>query len=125
MTHKISLAQLKDIATNKPPGYYETVLQAGRVEDDVLFLEGDVYDKLKKQYSPGLPSLTKQVHNIFGAAGKAIKNPTPVSTEERERRLAICHACEFLVDGKRCLKCGCHVNWKARLAAWHCPIDKW
>lgn len=69
--------------------------------------------------------VTTQAKGLAVAVGKAIQNPTPVSTEERERRLAICQACEFLVEGKRCLKCGCHVNWKTRLAAWHCPIDRW
>jgi hypothetical protein len=125
MTRKISLDQLKSAAAGKPLGYYEDVCASGQIKNGILLLEPDVYAALRKKYSPRLPSLAKQAHNIFGAAGKAIRNPTPVSSEERERRLAICHACEFLVDGKRCLKCGCHVNWKARLEAWHCPIEKW
>ena len=72
-----------------------------------------------------MPSVATQAKNAVSAVGQAIKNPTPVSNEEKERRLAICHACEFLVDGKRCLKCGCTVKWKALLEAWHCPISKW
>jgi Family of unknown function (DUF6171) len=76
-------------------------------------------------WNPELPSVATQSRNLIGAAGKALMNPTPVSKEEQERRLRICHQCEFLIDGKRCQKCGCTVKWKALLEAWHCPISKW
>ena len=69
--------------------------------------------------------LVHKIKNATTAARQAIRNPSPVSEEERERRLGICHACEFLIDGKRCAKCGCNVSWKTRLEAWHCPIQKW
>jgi len=81
-----------------------------------------VIDGISQQ---ALPSLTAQAVNAVSAVRTAISNPVPISPEERERRLSICHACEFLIDGKRCMKCGCHVNWKSRLEAWHCPIEKW
>jgi hypothetical protein len=125
--HKIALQGLRKNASKRPLGYYESIVARGRVEGDVLFLEDDVYAELKKKYATKrkLPSVGAQAVSIFGAAGKALLNPKPVSSEERERRLAICNACEFLIDGKRCQKCGCHVNWKSRLEAWHCPVGKW
>ena len=49
-----------------------------------------------------------------------------VSEEEQSRRLAICAACEFFdAPSVRCRRCGCHLNLKARLKAWHCPINLW
>lgn len=44
--------------------------------------------------------------------------------EEVNRRLEICHACEFYT-GTTCMKCGCAVRFKAALATEHCPINKW
>lgn len=122
---KLSLDELKTVSAKRLPGYYDEVIGSGHVEGDVLFLDDKVYVALRGKYSARLPALTTQAKNIIGAARKALVNRKPVSKEERERRLAICKACEFLKDGKRCLKCGCHVNWKSRLEAWHCPIDKW
>jgi hypothetical protein len=53
-------------------------------------------------------------------AGKKIQ----VSNEERERRIAICEACEFFRNGK-CLKCRCYTRFKAILGTERCPIGKW
>ena len=78
----------------------------------------------------GQVPIVTQAKNVVKAVGQAIKNPTPVSKEEQERRLGICKGtvdtpkCDFYLNG-RCLKCGCYVNWKSRLEAWHCPIQKW
>lgn len=47
-----------------------------------------------------------------------------VSTDEAQRRLGICQACEFFT-GKRCLKCGCFMIAKTKLATTACPIGKW
>lgn len=99
----------------------------------MLFVDADSLEKANELALSGkgrlqssqFPSVGAQAVNIFGAAGEALLNPKPVSTEERERRLAICNACEFLIDGKRCSKCGCAVKWKAMLEAWHCPVEKW
>ncbi len=128
MTGKLYIPDLRASAANRPAGYLDEILAAGRIENDVvLHIDLDVYRALVKKYSPNrqMPSVATQAKNLIGAASKAILNPKAVSKEERERRLAICNACEFLVDGKRCAKCGCTVNWKSRLEAWHCPIEKW
>lgn len=55
----------------------------------------------------------------FAASGFKVIDAT-----ERERRLDICHACEFF-DAGRCRKCGCFMTIKARIAASRCPIGKW
>jgi hypothetical protein len=125
MTHKISLEYLREVSHQKPEGYYDDVVSRGTIDGDVLTVESHDYDELRKKYSPQLPSAGTQAKNVVGAIGKSVMNPKPVSTEERERRLGICNSCEFLIEGKRCEKCGCYVNWKTRLEAWHCPIGKW
>lgn len=128
MIGQIYIPALRTAALERPVGYLDEVLASGRIENDVvLHIDHEVYLALRKKYSANekLPALSIQAKNLATATGQALRNPKPVSKEERERRLAICHACEFLKDGKRCLKCGCTVSWKSRLEAWHCPIEKW
>jgi hypothetical protein len=73
----------------------------------------------------GFPSLATQAANLAGAVVSAVKSRGKrVDPAEKDRRLAICAACPELVDG-RCRQCGCVASWKARLAAWSCPINKW
>jgi hypothetical protein len=70
------------------------------------------------------PSLFQQARNLAGAVAAAVASGLePAPPEERERRLAICRECEHFT-GTRCRKCGCVARWKVKLAAWHCPIDK-
>lgn len=72
-----------------------------------------------------MPPLRERARNLAGAAFTAIRSGVErAAPEEQARRLAICGGCEFLRGG-RCLKCGCVTDWKTRLAAWHCPVDKW
>jgi hypothetical protein len=44
--------------------------------------------------------------------------------EELDNRLSICNSCEFMFEN-RCLKCGCFLQAKARLATSRCPEGKW
>lgn len=67
--------------------------------------------------------------NLAGAGARVAKSifsnhPITVSSEEKERRMAICADCEFFT-GKSCKKCGCHIRFKAKLQTEHCPIGKW
>lgn len=75
------------------------------------------------------PDLATQAISLMHHAVATIRNTNRVSPEEKARRLAICHACEFLIhkEGKsdRCGKCGCFLKWKTALESWHCPIKKW
>lgn len=41
-------------------------------------------------------------------------------------RLSICFACKYyLVDKKKCIKCGCYMPLKTKLDTAKCPINKW
>jgi hypothetical protein len=73
-----------------------------------------------------LARLADRARGLSGAIVAAARNPARVPSDEQARRLAICDACEFFLrDKNRCAKCGCRLNWKSRLEAWHCPIQKW
>lgn len=48
-----------------------------------------------------------------------------VSDQEHETRLSVCKGCEYLTEHKQCLKCGCFMEFKSRLAGMKCPIGKW
>lgn len=83
--------------------------------------------KTRVQY----PSLATMTKNAVVAAGSVVASivrgePVTVPQEEQDRRLTICHACEFW-DAKqgRCSKCGCFGAWKTWLASQQCPIAKW
>jgi hypothetical protein len=76
---------------------------------------------------PALPSKLTMAKNAMAAGAQVLRRGRePVSVEEQASRKAICLACEFYrKSDDRCSKCGCHLDYKSRLKAWHCPIDKW
>jgi hypothetical protein len=47
-----------------------------------------------------------------------------VPRQQRDERLAICHACDSLVHGV-CLQCGCVMAAKTTLANASCPLNLW
>ncbi len=77
------------------------------------------------------PSLFQQATNAAHAIGSVVASAVrgeavTVPQEEQDRRLAICHACEFWDAAQaRCSKCGCFGAWKTWLASQRCPIGKW
>jgi hypothetical protein len=83
--------------------------------------------------TPEYPSLFQQAVNAVQAVGSVVASavrgePVSVPEEERDRRLAICHACEFWdAAQERCSKCGCFGQWKTWLASQRCPLNppKW
>ncbi len=85
------------------------------------------HEHLKLEY----PSLFQQATNAAKAVGSvvasAVRGETvTVPQEEQDRRLVICHACEFWDAAQsRCSKCGCFGAWKTWLASQRCPIGKW
>jgi len=85
-----------------------------------------------KQYKQvSYPSLITQAYTFTKAmrdTGVRIihRLPATVPTEVQQQRLSTCHACEFF-NGRsnRCIKCGCGLGAKTKLAAGYCPIGKW
>ena len=87
----------------------------------------------KCRVNPALPSLGKMAGNLVKSAGTAIhaavRGKTALRTvDEVQGCMALCESCEFFrLSDRRCSKCGCRAQWKARLANWHCPLPepKW
>ena len=46
------------------------------------------------------------------------------SNDEYEDRLDVCRTCSYLKDAF-CGACGCYVEYRAYVAASHCPKKKW
>src|SRR5208337_5305630 len=69
------------------------------------------------------PSLFQQAANAAETVGSVMASVTrgeavSVPQEEQDRRLVICHACEFWdATHGRCSKCGCFGAWKTWLAS--------
>lgn len=74
-----------------------------------------------------MPSVVKQAGNFVSAAIKHVKSgATNVSSEEQEKRLAICNGCEFINEAKnRCTACGCFLLTKTKWATSQCPKGYW
>jgi hypothetical protein len=72
-----------------------------------------------------LPSLTRQAINYAGAvAGHVAAGRPQASPELVKLRLDMCAICPER-NGKRCSKCGCPVESKAKWAEQKCPLGKW
>ena len=74
-----------------------------------------------------LPSRSQMARNALKAAGELFQKGFKVaSKEEQSERISICEQCEFFKkDQQRCVKCGCHLQWKTRMKSWSCPLKKW
>jgi hypothetical protein len=77
----------------------------------------------------GKPSIARKISNAAGAISRVIKatragQQVRVSQAEQDRRLEVCKGCEFFT-GITCLKCGCVIRFKMKLATEACPIGKW
>jgi hypothetical protein len=67
----------------------------------------------------------KGIQRIIRAIPKVLTALTVSGdTVQANERLAICKTCHHY-DGTRCLKCGCFMAFKSRLANEHCPVGKW
>jgi hypothetical protein len=71
-------------------------------------------------------SLSETLQNMLKTAAQ---HKVILATEEQAHaRLDICLQCEHLIvqqEQARCAKCGCGMKYKARIAAAHCPLQKW
>lgn len=78
-----------------------------------------------------LPSITEQGKNLAKFTFEVVKNTVSlngnpiVPNETYQERLSICQECEYYSKSKRCKKCGCFIESKARIAIAKCPLQKW
>jgi len=124
----IPLTTLQSAATSKPQGYYAACLAAGTVVGDSLELSERAFAELRAQFSP--PPRTTQVRSLAAAVASecvaALSGESPVSEEEKARRIVVCQGCDFFVStDRRCSKCGCWVDAKAGFRTQRCPENKW
>ena len=73
-----------------------------------------------------LPSKLKQASKLLKATVSHVGNGMKsVNEEEYARRLCICDKCPELLKGRRCAKCGCFLEVKAKWEPSKCDINKW
>ena len=73
-----------------------------------------------------LPSATNMLKGLTAATALwAKKGFALVDENERTTRFTVCTTCEYLTEEKRCMKCGCFMEIKSKLAGMKCPVDKW
>lgn len=80
---------------------------------------------------PQMPPVLQQLVNAGGAvrrlAEAAIRRSKLTrNAEEVEACMKICASCDqWNSEKKRCAKCGCFSQFKARLSTERCPLNKW
>lgn len=73
-----------------------------------------------------LPETLAMAKNFVSAAMAHARTGLKKLDEEHYRqRLAACAQCTSLRADKRCAKCGCFIETKARWASSTCPLSKW
>lgn len=86
---------------------------------------------LEENIKQQMPSVGEMAKNAFISAAEAINHYRRtkiliVQEREKQRRLAICKSCEFIVlEDMRCTKCGCFMAVKTSVASSKCPVGKW
>ena len=83
----------------------------------------------KLDAEPTMPPKGQMAKNAAGSFAKNLKsvmggNSINADPDEIKRRKSICAECEFNLKD-RCMKCGCWLQYKARLKAESCPANKW
>jgi hypothetical protein len=73
------------------------------------------------------PSWFRRAINFSRSAVRHVWHGLPeAATEEQERRIAICLACEHLDQNNgACRQCGCPARRKSSWALESCPLEKW
>ena len=71
-----------------------------------------------------LREMAEEDYKMIKDYREAIKEKDRVSSDEYERRLAVCKACELLNAGT-CGACGCYVELRAIAKVGKCPHKKW
>ena len=80
---------------------------------------------LRKAPAPELPPIHEQAWNLTKAVAAFVGDlGRLVSLEQYGARLQVCDTCEFRVE-RRCQKCGCRIDIKARVRVFKCQVEKW
>lgn len=95
-------------------------LQEQRRREDLAIAQADYSDvaAIKRKIEAGPLKMAK---SLLQTAGQLATGGTTDPAE----RMAICKACPFMGDDKRCGKCGCFLPAKTRVAKSSCPIGLW
>lgn len=82
-------------------------------------------DALRSKWSPSPPPLAQRAWTFAKALARHVLAGCPQASE-RDRRLAICRACEHCDAAKdQCRQCGCRMGVKAAWELERCPLGKW
>jgi hypothetical protein len=138
------IKNLERVAPERKEGFLQRCAELNKStkrQDEMCFdLEGVVELHGYRIQNKQLPSVPKMIKSATQAVGQEIRavvmQQPPVSEEEQQRRLEICRGCEFFTPNietlseskrkqERCIKCGCFMNFKAKLRSQHCPINRW
>jgi hypothetical protein len=107
-------------------GYLATCERLGLSAGDTLVFKGEhgtlVLGPECREYTPK-PGLFQLAASLARSLPTIINNVEADDKVLRSRK-DICNACNFSRPD-RCLKCGCYLGLKQRLAYEACPIDKW
>ena len=88
--------------------------------------EGKTEEDFPQDFELNIFQMGMGLARAMADEANAVRKRKPsVSSDEYERRMGICRDCQFLVNGRRCAKCGCVMMYKARLRTGRCPIGKW
>lgn len=118
-------AQLDEKCRKRANGYRDAIVAASTQANDGYQIDRAVFEGLERQWRP--PSLAAKIGNLVQAGADAARSGFEVRNgEQTEAALGICAECEHLVEGNfSCGLCGCNLDYKVKLHAWHCPAGKW
>ena len=69
------------------------------------------------RFAKRLARVAKQMNEIMGSGF--------VDRKIFQERIKLCKECEFFTKWRRCTKCGCFMDNKARYNLASCPVGKW
>jgi hypothetical protein len=131
---RIRISAVMRRMADRPPGYVDTVLRAGRVDGDWLVLDDAVYAELKERFGkfPAAPTPSEMAANFAGAMARwAAAGFKTMDEGGYNARLAVCIGCEmwdaagnFGLGQCQSPGCGC-TKFKLWLASETCPEKKW
>ena len=124
----IPLSKLQSAAKVKAQGYYDACIAAGTVVDNNLQLTEEAFAALRAQFAT--PALAVQAQSVVAAVASecdaVLSGENAIDDATRTARIAACEQCAFfIVNDRRCQKCGCWMEIKTRFRTAICPEGKW